>query len=276
MEQIRAATAYILSKTDIRPQFGIVLGSGLGAFAGQLEDAVSIAFEKIPHFPVSTVKGHEGKIVAGTLNRVPVMVFQGRFHYYEGYSMDQVAFPVRCMVQLTIPNLIVTNAAGSVDPQFQPGDLMLIKDHIKFHGDSPLRGPNLDAFGPRFNDMSDPYDKGVRTLAQKCAQQLDIPLKEGVYYYMAGPSYETRSEVKAIRILGGNAVGMSTVPEVIAACHAGMTVMGLSCITNMATGVRPKGTAQALSHDEVVRTGEQVNETILSLLNRIIQEWASQ
>lgn len=275
-EQIKAATDYIVSKIDIRPKFGIILGSGLGAFADQLKNAVSIPFEQIPHFPVSTVEGHEGKIVAGTLDQVPVLVFQGRFHYYEGYSMNQVAFPVRCMIQLKIPNLIVTNAAGSVDPEYKPGDLMLIKDHIKFHGDSPLRGANIDAFGPRFNDMSDPYDEGIRTLAKNCAGKLGIQLKEGVYYYMAGPSYETKSEVRAIGILGANAVGMSTVPEVITACHAGMKVMGLSCITNMATGISPVGKGQALSHDEVVKTGEKVNQKILSLLHQIILEWATQ
>jgi len=198
------------------------------------------------------------------------MVLQGRFHYYEGYSMDQVVFPVRCMVQLKIPNLIVTNAAGSVDRQYEPGDLMLINDHIKFHGDSPLRGTNLDDFGPRFNDMSDPYSSEIRELALSCAKAQNIDLKQGVYYYMAGPSYETRSEVRAINILGANAVGMSTVPEVITATHAGMTVMGLSCITNMATGILD----QPLGHEEVIKTGEKVKETFITLLNSILLEWA--
>ena len=281
LNQIEEAAAYISSRmapgTDRSggnpaPQFGIILGSGLGSFADRLLDPVSIPFEAIPHFPVSTVEGHRGRIVAGRYNGLLLMVLQGRFHYYEGYSMDQVVFPLRCMLKLKVPNLIVTNAAGSVDPAYQPGDLMLIKDHIKFHGDSPLRGPNIDAFGPRFNDMSDPYTGSVRTLAKETAQQLGIGLKEGVYYYMAGPSYETASEVRAIRILGANAVGMSTVPEVIAAAHGGMNVMGLSCITNMATGI----SGQVVGHDEVIKTGERVTEKFIALIEGVIGKWATQ
>jgi purine-nucleoside phosphorylase len=271
MEKLQAAADYIASKINVTPQFGIILGSGLGRVADQVESAVSIAFEDIPHFPVSTVEGHEGKMIVGTLNGTPVLVLQGRFHYYEGYSMDQVVFPVRCMLCLNIPNLIVTNAAGSVDPEYQPGDLMLIKDHIKFHCDSPLRGPNIDAFGPRFNDMSDPYTREIRDLALECAGHLDIPLKEGVYYYLAGPSYETASEVKAIKLLGADAVGMSTVPEVVVAVHGGMKVMGISCITNMATGIRD----QPLGHDEVIKTGAGVQEKFMALLTSIIGEWAA-
>lgn len=276
LEQIKEASDFISAKISDAPEgtprFGVVLGSGLGAFADRLENAVSIPFETIPHFPVSTVEGHEGRLVVGTFNGVPLMVLQGRFHYYEGYTMDQVVFPYRCMLMLKIPNLIVTNAAGSVDPDFKPGDLMLIKDHIKFHADSPLRGPNIDTFGPRFNDMSDPYTRSVRELATACAGELDIPLKEGVYYYMAGPSYETASEVKAIGILGANAVGMSTVPEVIVAAHGGMKVMGLSCITNMATGTSD----QKVGHEEVIEAGERVKDTFIMLLDRIISQWASQ
>ncbi len=276
LEQIKDAAAFIsdrLSKSPVKsPQFGIVLGSGLGAFADKLTSAVAIPFEDIPHFPVSTVEGHKGQIVVGLLDEIPIMALQGRFHYYEGYSMDQVVFPYRCMLKMNIPNLIVTNAAGSVDPDYQPGDLMLIKDHIKFHADSPLRGPNIDDFGPRFNDMSDPYTRKIRDLAKSCASTMGIDLKEGVYYYMAGPSYETASEVKAIRILGGNAVGMSTVPEVIVAAHGGMNVMGLSCITNMATGT----TDQVVGHEEVISTGERVKETFISLLETIIIQWSKQ
>ena len=269
LNQIISATGFIRSRTDIKPRFGIVLGSGLGSFADYLDDPVRIKFEQIPHFPVSTVEGHEGQMVIGTFKEIPVLILQGRFHYYEGYDMDQVVFPIRCMIRMGIPNLIVTNAAGSVDPDYMPGDLMLIEDHIKFHADSPLRGPNIDAFGPRFNDMSDPYTQKVRTLARACAEELSIPIKEGVYYYMAGPSYETRSEVRAIRTLGANAVGMSTVPEVIVAAHAGMNVMGLSCITNMATGILD----QPIGHEEVIKTGESVKETFIRLLQEILVKW---
>lgn len=271
MEQIREAADFIASNTDMQPQFGIVLGSGLGDFADQLEGAAQIRFEKIPHFPVSTVAGHAGKMVIGRFQKTPVLVLQGRFHYYEGYSMDQVVFPIRCMLNLNIPNLIVTNAAGSVDTAYEPGDLMLIRDHIKFHADSPLRGPNIDAFGPRFNDMSDPYSREIRDLAKQCADKNGIPLKEGVYYYMAGPSYETASEVKAINILGANAVGMSTVPEVIVATHGGMKIMGLSCITNMATGILD----QPVHHEEVIQSGQSVKEKLILLLESVITAWAS-
>ncbi len=271
LDNIQQAAEFISSKINISPRFGVVLGSGLGSFADQLESSVTIAFEEIPHFPVSTVEGHEGKVVSGTFNNIPIMVLKGRFHYYEGYSMDQVVFPIRCMLSLNIPNMIITNAAGSVDKNYRPGDLMLIKDHIKFHGDSPLRGSNIDAFGPRFNDMSAPYAKEIRELAKLCAGTLDISLKEGVYYYMAGPSYETASEVKAINILGANAVGMSTVPEVIAACHGGMKVMGLSCITNMATGILD----QPLGHDEVIATSTRVKGKFIKLLKLIISKWAA-
>ncbi|MCP4670097.1 MAG: purine-nucleoside phosphorylase [Desulfobacula sp.] len=271
LKKVEQAADFISSKIDEMPRFGIILGSGLGSFADQLESKISIAFEDIPHFPVSTVEGHEGRIVIGKFQGVSVLVLQGRFHYYEGYSMDQVIFPVRCMINLKIPNLIVTNAAGSVDIDYKPGDLMLIKDHIKFHADSPLRGPNNDTSGPRFNDMSDPYTKEIRQLAKKSAADLDIPVKEGVYYYMAGPSYETASEVRAINILGANAVGMSTVPEVIVAAHSSMKVMGLSCITNMATGILD----QPISHDEVIKTGMLVKEKFIRLLKSIIIQWAT-
>lgn len=269
MEKIIEAAEFIASKTEVVPTFAVILGSGLGTFADQLENTVKIPFETIPHFPVSTVEGHKGQVVIGTFNDIPLLVLQGRFHYYEGYPMEQVAFPMRCLLQLKIPNLIVTNAAGSVDENYKPGDLMLIRDHIKLQGDSPLRGPNFDNFGPRFNDMSDPYARDIRDLAHKCAGDLGIELKEGVYYFMTGPSYETASEVRAINILGGNAVGMSTVPEVIVAIHGGMKVMGLSCITNMGTGI----TDTPLGHDEVVKTGEMVKEKFITLLEEILTRW---
>ncbi len=270
METFQEAANHIASIIQCVPRFGIILGSGLGSFADLLTDRVELAYHDIPHFPLSTVEGHEGKIVAGLLNNIPILIMQGRLHYYEGYSMEQVAFPIRCLLQLGIKNLIVTNASGSVDTNFQPGDLMLIRDHIKLIGDSPLRGPNFDKFGPRFNDMSDPYTKEIRTLALQCAADLEIELKEGVYFYMTGPSYETASEVRAANILGGNAVGMSTVPEVIVAAHGDMKILGISCISNLGTGISTK----SLSHKEVVEAGLKVQEKFSRLLKHILANWA--
>nr|WP_217909480.1 purine-nucleoside phosphorylase [Desulfosediminicola flagellatus] len=269
MKQVVEAAEYIGSKIQEIPRFCVVLGSGLGALADHLKDRREIEFKDIPYFPESTVVGHKGSLVIGRLNDIPVIALQGRFHYYEGYSMDEVVFPLRCMLYLKVPNLIVTNAAGSVDVNYRPGDLMIIRDHIKLHGDSPLRGPNFDNFGPRFNDMSDPYSKDIRELAKECGEELGISLKEGVYYYMPGPSYETASEIKAINILGGHAVGMSTVPEVIVAAHGGMKVMGLSCITNMGTGILD----QVVGHEEVIKAGDEVKEKFIALLERIISRW---
>lgn len=269
MKKVIEATSYIEQKIGITPQFGIILGSGLGALGDQLEDVVSLDFAEIPHFPQSTVEGHQGRLLVGTLNKVPVMVLQGRFHYYEGYSMNEVVLPLRCMLYLKVPNLIITNAAGSVDASYRPGELMLIKDHIKLHGDSPLRGANIDALGLRFNDMSDPYSREIRALAKKCGKELGITLKEGVYFYMPGPSYETASEVRAINILGAQVVGMSTVPEVIVAAHGGMQVLGITCITNMGTGMMD----QPVGHNDVIKTGAQVAKKFTDLLRQIIIKW---
>lgn len=269
IEKIVEAAEYIGARVGKVPKFIVILGSGLGAFADKLEERIEINFSEIPHFPESTVVGHKGRLISGILNGVPVLVLQGRFHYYEGYSMEQVVFPLRCMLYLKVANLIVTNAAGSVDPDYRPGDLMLIKDHIKLHGESPLRGANIEAFGPRFNDMSDPYTKEIRALAKQCGQELNIPLKEGVYFYMTGPSYETASEIRAINILGANAVGMSTAPEVIVAAHGGMKVMGLSCITNMGTGIVDR----KVGHEEVIQAGAAAEEDFVKVLQRIITRW---
>ncbi|NNF99411.1 MAG: purine-nucleoside phosphorylase [Desulfobacteraceae bacterium] len=269
LDQIHQAAGRIKDQIDIMPQIGLILGSGLGALAGEVKDPVTISYGDIPHFQESTVEGHSGQLVIGLLEEKPVLVLQGRIHYYEGFTMNQVVFPVRCMKALGINSLVVTNAAGSLDTEYHPGDLMLIRDHIKMVSDSPLRGPNIDEFGPRFNDLSDPYTKDIRTMAKKCGRELGIVLKEGVYCYMPGPSYETASEVRMLKLLGGHAVGMSTVPEVITAGHAGMNVMGLSCLTNMGTGILD----QPLDHSEVVETGVRVRETFISLLKRIVREW---
>ena len=267
--QIREGASYIEDKIAVKPRLGIVLGSGLGALADRVEEPVVIPYREIPHFHAATVQGHNGRLVTGELQGCPVMVLQGRPHYYEGLSMAEVVFPVRCMKILGVESLIVTNAAGSLDPNLRPGDLMLIRDHIKMVTDSPLRGVNLDDFGPRFNDMSDPYSREVRELAKRCAAKLGIELREGVYCYMPGPSYETASEVRMLGLLGGHAVGMSTVPEVITAVHGGMKVLGLSCITNMGTGILD----QPLDHGEIIRVGEQVRSTFIALLEAIVGSW---
>jgi len=269
IEQVRSGAAYIEDKISVKPRLGIVLGSGLGALGDRVVDPVAVPYGEIPHFHNSTVQGHHGRLVVGMLQGCPVMVMQGRLHYYEGLSMDEVVFPVRCMKMLGVDNLIVTNAAGSLAPDYQPGDLMLIRDHIKLVTDSPLRGSNIDEFGPRFNDMSDPYNKDIRDLAKQCGDKQGIKLKEGVYCYMPGPSYETASEVRMLGLLGGHAVGMSTVPEVITAAHCGMKVLGLSCITNMGTGILD----QPLHHDEIIRVGEQVRKTFITLIESIAGSW---
>ena len=269
VEQVKTAADFICRRIVRRPEIGIILGSGLGALGDQVEDPVSFAYEEIPHFTDSTVEGHDGRLVSGLLRGRPVLVFQGRLHYYEGLSMDQVVFPVRLLKLLGAGGLIVTNAAGGIDPDFRPGDLMLIRDHIKMVTDSPLRGPNIDSFGPRFNDMSEPYTDEIREIAHRCGERLGVDLKEGVYCYMPGPSYETASEVRMLGLLGGHAVGMSTVPEVITAVHCSMKVLGVSCITNMGTGILP----EPLHHDDIIRIGEEVRPRFIELLEMVVASW---
>ncbi len=248
---------------------GIVLGSGLGELAEQLEDAVVIPYRLIPHFPVSTVNGHKGQFVVGVLEGRRVACMQGRFHYYEGYGMDEVVYPVQTMKMLGISNLLLTNAAGCVNTAWKPGDLMLIKDHIKLVPDSPLRGPNPDELGERFFDMSNAYDRHLRFYAKSCAQRLGIPLHEGVYQLFTGPNFETPSEVRLARLVGADAVGMSTVPEAIAASHMKMHTMGISCLTNMAAGILD----QSLNHQEVLETGDRVKKSFQALVREIVRGW---
>lgn len=269
VDQIKEAADFIERRIVHKPEIGIILGSGLGALGDRVRDAVRIAYEDIPHFTGATVEGHDGRLVSGLLRGRPVMVFQGRLHYYEGLSMDQVVFPVRFLRMLGAGGLVVTNAAGGIDPTLRPGNLMLIRDHIKMVTDSPLRGPNIDSFGPRFNDMSDPYTSEVREIAHRCGKELGIELKEGVYCYMPGPSYETASEIRMLGLLGGHAVGMSTVPEVIAAAHCSMQVLGVSCITNMGTGLLP----EPLHHADIIRVGIEVRARFIELLESVIQSW---
>ena len=266
MEKLNQAYDY-LSKIIKEPvQYGLVLGSGLGALSDSFENSVEIPYTDIPGFPVSTVEGHEGKLVIGDYNGKKAMLMKGRFHYYEGYDMDKVVFGIRIMKLAGVEKLIVTNAAGGVNTGFTPGDLMIITDHIGLFCPSPLRGPNIDSFGPRFPDMSYAYDRELVKKAEKCAAKLDINIKKGVYVFTQGPMFETPAEIKAVRILGGDAVGMSTVPEVITANHCGIKVLGISCISNMAAGVLD----QPLNHLEVMETGEKVKNKFELLIKEIL------
>jgi purine-nucleoside phosphorylase len=265
---IREVQSYIESKTDIKPEIGLILGSGLGVLADEIENPTIIPYGDIPHFPVSTVEGHKGQLVIGMLEGKSVVAMQGRFHYYEGHSLDAVTFPIRVMKAIGVNKIIVTNAAGGVNESYQPGDLMLIKDHINLTGANPLIGPNDEAMGVRFPDMSNAYCPELRALAREIAERNGIHVQEGVYVGMLGPSYETPAEIRMLRILGGDAVGMSTVPEVIIARHAGIRVLGISCISNMAAGILP----QPLSHAEVMETAEKVKHTFLTLVKAIIRK----
>ncbi len=268
LESIEKAASYLQSKFASTPKIGLILGSGLGVLADEIEHAVKVPYSEIPEFPVSTVEGHAGQLVFGTLHGVSVAAMQGRFHYYEGYDMHKVTFPVRVMKELGVETVIVTNAAGGVNMAFEPGDLMLISDHINFIGNNPLIGPNDTKLGVRFPDMSEAYCKKLRRMAKDVAERLNIKVQEGVYVAMSGPTYETPAEIRMLRTLGGDAVGMSTVPEVIVARHAGLQVLGISCISNMAAGILD----QPLHHEEVIETTERVKANFLSLVKEIVSE----
>ena len=267
MKRIDEAAAKVLAvcgKADI----GVILGSGLGDYAEALEDAVKLPYSEIPGFPRSTVAGHAGMWCCGTLYGKRVVMMQGRFHYYEGYGMKDVTLPVRVMQKIGVKTLIVTNAAGGVNLGYHPGELMVIGDIFSMTAQNPLIGPNLDAFGPRFPDMSCAFDKELRALAHECANEQGFALREGVYAQMTGPTYETPAEIRMLRTLGADAVGMSTVPEVIVARHGGMHVLGISCITNMAAGILD----QPLNHAEVTETANRVKGQFRNLLDRIIEK----
>lgn len=268
-EQILEARDFIMNKLgDKKPTIGLILGSGLGVLGDVIENAIIIPYETIPHFPKSTVAGHKGQLVIGDLEGKQVIAMQGRFHYYEGYSMDIVTLPVRVMKQLGVEQIIITNAAGGVNEAFQPGDLMLITDHINLFGTNPLIGPNDDQFGPRFPDMTQAYCPKLIQLARQVAKELTMTIREGVYVGNTGPCYETPEEVRMIRTLGGDAVGMSTVPEVIVARHSGMNVLGISCISNMAAGILD----EPLTHEEVIETTEKVKTSFLSFVKEIVKQ----
>ncbi len=261
-ENYLAACEYIKNRSKFRPEVAVILGSGLGDFAERFNNADHVSYKDIPYFPTSTVEGHAGKFVISE----NVMCMQGRVHYYEGYKMEDVTFAIRVMHIFGIKKIIITNAAGGVNKSFNPGDLMIITDHINMMGTNPLIGKNIDIFGPRFPDMSEAYNKDLIKTAEKCAAKNNIETKKGVYMSMTGPSFETPAEIRMASVLGADAVGMSTVPEVIVANHCSMKVLGISCITNMAAGVSQK----PLCHEEVIETGNAVKSKFAVLLQSIL------
>ncbi|MCA1591395.1 MAG: purine-nucleoside phosphorylase [Acidobacteria bacterium] len=265
-ERAEHAARFIRSRVGEDVRHALVLGSGLGAFADELEDPLAIPYEEIPGFARSTVEGHAGRLVIGKVAGVTVAAMQGRFHYYEGYTLDEVTFPVRTLGLLGVRSLVLTNAAGGLNNTFTQGSLIVISDHLNLMGASPLRGANDPRFGPRFPDMTAVYDHDYQETAINEAHEMGLELRRGIYAALAGPNYETPAEIRMLRLLGADAVGMSTVPEALAARHMGVKVLGLSCITNMAAGVEDR----LIDHAEVIETGERVRETFAELLRRVI------
>ena len=271
LAEIKTAADYVRRRINCQPEVGLILGSGLSSLAEEVASPVAIPYHDVPHFPTASVKGHAGRLVVGQLVGQPVMVMQGRVHFYEGHSMHAVTLPVRVMQMLGVRTLIVTNAAGGLNPNFSAGDLMLITDHINLvgmAGHHPLLGNNEDELGPRFPDMSQTYDAGLMELARRVSREESIPLWEGVYVYLSGPSFETPAEIRALRILGGDAVGMSTVPEVTAARHGGLRILGVSGITNVAIA-EPSPDKQT-THTEVLETGKLVAPRLMRLVKGVL------
>jgi len=265
-ERAEHATRVIRSRISVEPRIALVLGSGLGGFADDFEEAVGIPYEDIPGFVRSTAQGHAGRLVIGKIGSVPVLAMQGRVHYYEGYSLEEVTFPVRTFGLLGCKTLVLTNAAGGINVQLTQGALMVISDHLNLMGVNPLRGPNDERFGPRFPDMSAVYSHELQELVIDEAKAIGVEVRRGIYGALSGPSYETPSEIHLLRNLGADAVGMSTVPEAIVARHMGLEVLGISCITNMAAGISDA----PINHEEVMETGNRVRETFADLLRRVI------
>jgi len=261
-----SAAAFILSQTQLRPRIGLVLGSGLGSFADDLTDALRIPYDQIASFPRSTAIGHAGQLVIGKSGNVPVAVMQGRVHLYEGYSAAEVAFPTRVLGRMGIRALILTNAAGGINVDYGQGALVILRDHINLQGQNPLTGANDDRFGSRFPDMSYSYSKRFREIALEEAKKLSIAPREGVYAALAGPSYETPAEIRYLRTIGADLVGMSTVPEAIAARHMGIKLLAISCVTNMAAGILD----QPLNHEEVLQVGRRVMSQFIALLRAVL------
>ncbi len=269
MEKYRIAADYISERIKEQPQIAVILGSGLGPLVDSIEQAIEIDYTDIPGFPHTTVQGHAGKLVYGVLGGKRILAMKGRFHYYEGWEISQVIFHIRVFKLMGISNLIVTNAAGGINTSFAPGDLMLITDHISLFAPSPLRGLNMAEFGTRFPDMCNAYDADIIETAKKVARKRSVIIKEGIYAFAQGPMFETPAEIRALRMFGADAVGMSTVPEVVTARHCGMKVLGISCITNMAAGVL----GQKLNHEEVMDTARNVERDFAGLVTGIIEAW---
>jgi len=260
------AAKFILAKTKLRPRIGLVLGSGLGAFANEVAGAARIDYKTIPHFPRSTAIGHAGRMVIGKAAGVPVAIMQGRVHFYEGYSQSEVIFPMRVMARMGIRAVLITNAAGGINLNFKQGCLVVLRDHINLQGTNPLIGPNDENFGPRFPDTTQVYWKPYQAAALREGKRLGVEIAEGVYVGLTGPSYETPAEIRYLRMIGADLVGMSTVPEVIAAAHLGIRVLGISCVTNMAAGILD----QPITTEEVIETGERVKADFVALLRAVI------
>jgi purine-nucleoside phosphorylase len=263
---MQEAVAHIRRVTGREPHIAVVLGSGLGAFADELADPIAIPYSDIPGWPVSTAAGHSGKLVFGKLGELDIAVMAGRAHLYEGYTPSQVTAGVRVLHRLGARSMVFTNAAGGINLSYRQGALVLISDHINLQGSHPLIGPNDDSAGPRFPDMTEAYSLAYRTIAHHVAQQLNIQLQEGVYAALTGPSYETPAEIRYLRTIGADLVGMSTVPEVIVANYLGMRVLAISCVTNMAAGILP----QKINHEEVLETGRQVRDTLIRFLKALL------
>lgn len=266
---IQEATQHIKPLINCKPAIGIILGSGLGSFADTLKNRITIPYDAIPHFAKSAAIGHANELIVGDIAGKTILVMKGRFHYYEGCTLDQVTLPIRVMQTLGIKKLILTNASGAVNTHFDAGQLMLITDHINLAGTNPLIGPNNSKLGVRFLDLSEVYSEKLGSIVKSVAKQHNIILQEGVYAWMAGPSYETPAEIRMIRTLGGDAVGMSTVPEAIIAHHAGIETVGISCMTNMASGILE----QRLNHQEVIDTAEKVEKTFIKLITHSIAKF---
>jgi purine-nucleoside phosphorylase len=268
LDQISEATTFIKKNTDINPGIGIILGTGLGGLAADIEVSATLSYKDIPHFPVSTVETHEGKLLLGTLAGKSVVAMQGRFHFYEGYSMKQITFPVRVMSRLGVQTLLISNACGGMNPEYSRGDIMIIKDHINLLGDNPLIGPNLDDFGPRFPDMSEPWSQELMGIAEQIARENDIKYQKGVFVAVSGPNLETKAEYRFLHMIGADCVGMSTVPENIVAVHSGMRVLGLSVVTDECF----PDTLQPVNIQEIIETAKNAEPKLTLIMKEVIRQ----
>ena len=268
MEKFNETVNYIKGKVTSIPKIAIILGSGLGSLSDDIENKITISYKDIPNFPISTVPGHKGELIFGTLENVPIIAMNGRFHYYEGYDLKDVTYPIRVFKLLGVETLILTNAAGGINTIFKKGDLMIINDQLSFFAESVLRGPNMDEFGDRFIDMGTTYSKEYINILENIMDNIIGYHHEGVYAYMKGPTYETHAEIRALRTLGADAVGMSTVPEAVVAHHSGLKVAGITCITNMAAGV----TDEVLTHEDVKETALRAEENFKKVIHEFVQK----